>query len=94
MNIWIEIAIPIFVLLLSVIIYLLFPRVKGLHYTSILTCSKCGKQFDYHWVPGGSFSAIRLGNKRYIRCPNCHEWSTYKIKSTRIMNNQLDSSEK
>jgi len=79
----VEIAVPIVVVVVAVIVYLIFPRVRGLHYTSGLTCPKCGKKFDYDWVPGGSFSAVRLVNKRYLRCPNCHEWSTFEILTTR-----------
>ncbi|MGD0644559.1 MAG: hypothetical protein ABSA75_06615 [Candidatus Bathyarchaeia archaeon] len=47
-----------------IIVYLAFPRIRGLHYTSKLTCAKCNKQFNYEWVPGGSFSAICLGTER------------------------------
>ena len=84
----IEIAILISVIIIVVVIYLLFPRLRGLHYTSRLTCPQCGNQFDYNWVPGGSFSAVRLGTKRYMQCPNCLEWSTFEILSTRIKKQQ------
>ncbi len=76
------IAIPVVVIGIAVVLYILFPRF-GPHYTSKLTCPKCGKTFDYNWVPGGSFTAVRLGRKRYLSCPHCHEWSIYDIKSTR-----------
>lgn len=76
------IAIPVVVISMAVVLYILFPRF-GPHYTSKLTCPKCGKTFDYNWVPGGSFTSVRLGKKRYLRCPRCHEWSIYDIKSTR-----------
>ena len=69
-----------------VVLYLVFPHLKGLHYTSRLTCPKCGKQFDYNWVPGGSFTAVRLGYERYLRCPHCGQRSTFDIFSTRIKN--------
>jgi len=84
MDVLLEVGIPVLVLAIAVTIYLVFPRVRGLHNTSRLTCPKCGKQFDYEWVPGGSFSAVRLGSKRYLRCPKCHEWSTFEIWKTRI----------
>jgi DNA-directed RNA polymerase subunit RPC12/RpoP len=77
------IVIPAIALAAAVILYILFPRF-GPHYTSRLTCTKCGKTFDYNWVPGGSFSAVRLGQKRYLRCPNCHKWSTFNIWTTKI----------
>jgi len=81
---WLALAIPITIAFIVIIIYLLFPRIRGLHYTSRLTCPKCGKQFDYEWVPGGSFNSVRLGTKRYLQCPNCHQWSTLDIWNTRI----------
>ena len=66
-----------------ILIGLVFPRI-GPRYISLLTCPKCGKPFDYNWVPGASFSALRLGGgNRYLQCPNCHEWSTFDVRSTR-----------
>ena len=81
------IAIPAVSIGIAIVLYIVFPRF-GPHYTSKLTCPKCGKEFDYNWVPGGSFTAVRLGNKRYLCCPHCHEWSTYNIKSTRTSKTQ------
>jgi hypothetical protein len=59
------------VTVILVVLYLVFPHVKGLHYTSRLTCPKCRQQFDYNRVPGGSFNSVRLGYERYLRCPHC-----------------------
>lgn len=78
------IEVTVAVIAVLAVVYLVFPRVNGLHYTSRLTCPKCGKQFDYNWVPFGSFSAVRLGTERYLSCPNCHAWSTFEIWNTRI----------
>jgi hypothetical protein len=78
------IGVSVAVIAVLIVIYLVFPRVRGLHYTSRLTCPKCGKQFDYNWVPGGSLGSVRLGNERYLSCPNCHGWSTFEIVKTRI----------
>ena len=78
------VGVSVAVIVVLIVIYLVFPRVKGLHYTSRLTCPKCGKQFDYNWVPGGSLSSVRLGSERYLSCPNCHGWSTFEIFKTRI----------
>ena len=72
---------PITIAVILVSIYLAAPRF-GPHYTSRLTCPKCGKTFDYHWLPGGSFSALRLGTVRYMRCEVCRKWSTFNIVST------------
>ncbi len=49
---------------------------------SRLTCPKCGKTFDYEWVPGAALTAVRLGNSRYMACPLCHKWSTFNIYDT------------
>ncbi|MDG6906176.1 MAG: hypothetical protein JRN20_10375 [Nitrososphaerota archaeon] len=72
---------PIFLVVVLVAIYLAMPRF-GPHYTSRLKCPKCGKEFDYDWLPGGSFTAVRLGTKRYMSCPLCKKWSTFDILST------------
>ncbi|MHB8565584.1 MAG: hypothetical protein ACYC7D_04140 [Nitrososphaerales archaeon] len=77
------IGIAIGVVVLVVAIVLVFPR-YGPHYTSKLTCPKCNQTFDYNWVPGGSFTAIRLGRSRYMRCHLCGKWSTFNIFSTRV----------
>jgi hypothetical protein len=44
-----------------------------------LTCPKCGGQFDYEFVPSASFTAIRLGNSRYTRCPLCRKFATFRM---------------
>jgi len=54
----------------------------GLTQRSRLTCSKCGRQFDYDWVPGAALFALRLGTNRYMSCPLCGAWSTFDIKSS------------
>jgi hypothetical protein len=51
-----------------------------LTWTRHLTCPKCGGQFDYELVPGGSFTSIRLGTSRYMRCPLCHRFSVFSMK--------------
>ena len=37
----------------------------------------CGQGHYYHtlWWPLGSFKAVRLGNRRYQRCPVGRHWS-------------------
>jgi RNA polymerase subunit RPABC4/transcription elongation factor Spt4 len=90
MDLGLTLGISISIVVIVIIIYLLFPRIRGLHYTSRLTCPKCGKQFNYEWVPGGSFSAVRLGNKRYLQCPNCHQWSTFEVWDNRIEETEMN----
>ncbi|MGA7923043.1 MAG: hypothetical protein WCA77_03615 [Thermoplasmata archaeon] len=52
---------------------------RGFVQRSRLTCPKCGREFDYAWVPGGALTAVRLGKKRYMACPLCHGWSTFNV---------------
>lgn len=54
----------------------------GIVQRSRLICPKCGQQFDYDWVPGGSLTAVRLGPNRYMACPLCHKWSVFPILDT------------
>jgi RNA polymerase subunit RPABC4/transcription elongation factor Spt4 len=84
MDLLLTVGVPVAVFAVLAVIYLVFPRVKGLHFTSRLNCPKCSKQFDFNWVPLGSFSSVRLGSERYLSCPNCHKWSTFEIWNTRI----------
>jgi hypothetical protein len=49
-----------------------------------LKCKKCGVEFDYAYLPGGSFTSIRLWNSRFIRCPSCKKWSIFNIWNTRV----------
>jgi len=40
-----------------VAVFMLLPR-YGPHTISRLTCPKCKKKFNYHWVPGASFISL------------------------------------
>lgn len=46
---------------------------------SDLKCPKCGYGFRYKWIPGVSFTAIKLGKYRYMRCPNCKRFALFNI---------------
>ena len=52
---------------------------KGIVQRSHLRCPKCQQEFDYDWVPGASFTAVRLGPARYMACPLCHRWSAFDL---------------
>jgi len=54
----------------------------GLTQRSKLASSKCGRQFDYDWVPGAALFALLLGTRRYVSCPLCGAWSTFDFKSS------------
>jgi hypothetical protein len=40
----------------------------------VVRCSK-GHLFTTIWIPLGSFKAVRLGSRRYQRCPVGHHWA-------------------
>lgn len=82
-NYSVLIGAPVLIIGVVLIGYTLALRSKY-HYTSRLTCPKCNQTFEYKWVPGASFSAFRLGKSRHLRCPKCHEWSTFDILDTRV----------
>ncbi len=44
-----------------------------------LQCPKCKYAFNYEFVPGMSVASVRLGSQRYMKCPNCNKWSTFKL---------------
>ena len=50
-----------------------------------LTCPKCNGQFNYQFAPGASFTSLRLGRSRYMKCPLCGKWSVVKIVSKPVM---------
>ena len=76
------VAVPVIIVLGSVL-FILLPR-YGPHYTSRLKCPKCGKQFNYHWIPGATYTSLRYGNKRHLNCPYCHQKAIYDIARTRV----------
>jgi hypothetical protein len=46
-----------------------------------LHCPRCRNSFDYDYVPGASFTAFRLGRRRYLRCPLCHRFAQFDLKA-------------
>ncbi len=58
---------------------------RGAVQRSRLTCSKCGQVFDYDWIPGGSFTSVRLGPGRYMSCPLCHRWSYFDLYGSMVV---------
>lgn len=51
---------------------------------SHLRCRDCGVEFDYAYLPGGSFTSIRLGNSRLMCCPGYGKRSVFNISKTRV----------
>jgi hypothetical protein len=82
-------TIVIVVIIIAVVIFFyLLPR-YGPHYTSKLSCPRCKKQFNYHWVPGASWASLRRGKKRNLRCPYCHQVSTFELASAEMIKTKL-----
>jgi hypothetical protein len=46
---------------------------SGMGGDTIVRCSK-GHLFTTKWIVGSSVKAVRLGYKRYQRCPVCKKW--------------------
>ncbi len=75
---------------IAVVVYaLVFARAReigssGVVMRSRLDCPKCHRTFDYDWIPGASFSAVRLGTSRYMACPLCGRWSVFPIYRTMV----------
>ena len=73
-----QIAIVATIIVVAAVFFYLLPR-YGPHKKSRFTCPKCKKQFTYHWVPGASWASIGKGSKRNLRCPYCHQVSTFDL---------------
>ena len=78
-----QIAIVSVIVLVAAMFFYLLPR-YGPHKKSKLMCPKCKKQFNYHWVPGASWASIGRGSKRNLRCPYCHQISTFDLAAARV----------
>ena len=65
------------------ILMILLPR-YGPHYTSKLTCPSCRKSFNFHWIPGATITSLIRRNYRVLKCPYCHNKSTFDIMATRV----------
>jgi len=83
-------GVAVVLVLVAVVFYVLILRrgrrvgTRGVFQRSRLVCPKCGKTFDYDWLPGASFSAVRLGTSRYMSCPLCHRWSLFDVYRTLV----------
>jgi hypothetical protein len=45
------------------------------HFDRPVRCRK-GHLFTTIWIPGGSLKALRLGRRRFQRCPVGNHWTT------------------
>jgi hypothetical protein len=80
-GIGVAVALILFLVLFYLWIYLRNRSLgsPGLVSRSRLTCPKCHRTFDFQFIPGASFTAIRLGTGRYMSCPLCHRWSFFEL---------------
>lgn len=46
---------------------------SGIGGRTVVRCSR-GHLFTTLWIVGSSLKAVRLGDKRYQRCPVCEKW--------------------
>ena len=47
--------------------------------TATLQCPKCHASFEYEYLTGASFTSIRLGSRRAMRCPQCRRFSSFDL---------------
>jgi predicted RNA-binding Zn-ribbon protein involved in translation (DUF1610 family) len=86
--VWVVLGVAVGCVVVAVVLYaLIFRRgrklgTKGVVQRSHLLCPKCGREFDYDWIPGASFTAVRLGTGRYMSCPLCGKWSVFDVYGT------------
>ena len=88
-TVGIIIVVIIVVIIVAIAILFVFAQTRmgrssGIVPLSHLKCNKCGTEFDYAWIPGVSFTSLRLLTFRYLRCPVCMKWSVFNIWNTRV----------
>ena len=85
-KLYIGIGIGVIVILIAVVLMQRSRKgtVHGPVMLSHLKCPKCNAEFDYAYLPGASFTSVRLGGSRLLQCPDCHKWSTFNLSSTRV----------
>ncbi|MCL4387916.1 hypothetical protein M1567_02060 [Candidatus Marsarchaeota archaeon] len=49
-----------------------------------LACPRCKYRFNYEFIPGASATSVRLGHKRYMRCPKCGRWAVFDLSKNRV----------
>ena len=59
-------------------------RSSGVVQLSHVQCPKCGREFDYEWIPMASFTAIRLFHSRFFACPICGNFASFNVWDTRV----------
>ena len=85
-KVYIGIGIGVDVILVAVVLMLRSRKgmVGGPVMLSHLKCPKCNVEFDYAYLPGASFTSLRLGGSRFLQCPDCHKWSVFNLIGTRV----------
>jgi hypothetical protein len=83
----VAVIVPV-ILLVGILVFMLLNlrRAKVIPPTQLshLVCPHCELEFDYAWLPGASFTSIRLGPLRLFNCPRCGELSLFNIWRTKV----------
>jgi hypothetical protein len=83
--VWTVVGVAIACVVIAAVLYAMILRrgrqagTRGVVQRSHLHCPKCDREFDYDWIPGASFTAVRLGTGRYMACPLCGKWSLFDV---------------
>ena len=48
---------------------------------AVLRCAECGLRFNLEYTRGVSFTGVRLGGARSMKCPRCRKRSTFALDS-------------
>ncbi|HXY74074.1 MAG TPA: hypothetical protein VEH58_02000 [Dehalococcoidales bacterium] len=51
---------------------------------SHVVCPYCSLEFDYAWIPGVSFTDVRMFKKRIFYCPGCKKCLEYNVFDSRV----------
>ena len=89
-ELWLVVSVAIACVVVAGVLYAMILRrgrrlgTRGVVQRSHLSCPKCGREFDFDWIPGASFTAVRLGTARYMACPLCGNWSLFDVYGTMV----------
>ena len=87
----VPIAVAVLLVLMVGVWWLARGRSRGVSGTAgvvrenTLVCPRCNGTFNYQFVPGASFTSLRLGTSRFMKCPLCGKWSVIKIVSRPVV---------
>jgi len=85
------VAVVVVVVVIVFIVSTLIARRRGYPVggATVVRCSK-GHLFTTIWIPGASFKAVRLGSRRFQRCPVGKHWSLVRPVRTGELTDEED----